>query len=310
MKKILVIGSFMTDLVVQSDRFTQEGETIFGTSFNQFTGGKGANQAVAAAKLGGNVEIIGELGKDSFGEDQIASMEENNIKHEHVLFTDKARSGIGNPQLDKAGHNRIVVIPGANMELKPSDLEDLKDVIQESDIIVLQLEVPMETVYKAIELGAQYKKLVILNPAPAKEIDEKYASMVDIIAPNEHEAALLTGIATDTEQGIIDAANSLLDQGYKNVLMTLGENGCYFKNSETDYKISGFKVDPVDTTAAGDSFIGSFAYVLANDHSIEEALRYATASSAIAVTRMGAQPSLPSKLEVDQFLEARASVVI
>lgn len=308
MKKILVIGSFMTDLVVKSDRFTQEGETIIGTSFNQFPGGKGANQAVAAAKLGGNVEIVGELGKDAFGEEQIASMEQNNIKHDHVLFTDKVRSGIGNPQLDQYGHNRIVVIPGANMEIKPSDLDELEDTIQSSDIIVLQLEIPMETVYHAIELGHRHKKTIILNPAPAKKLDSRYASMIDIIAPNEHEATLLTGIDTDTEKGIINATDALLAQGYGSVIMTLGEKGCYFKSSTASYHVPAFKVTPIDTTAAGDSFIGAFAYGLANESSIEDSLKYATACSGLAVTKMGAQPSLPSKIEVDEFLKASAVI--
>lgn len=310
MKKILVIGSFMTDLVVQSDRFTQEGETIIGNSFNQFTGGKGANQAVAAARLGGNVEIIGELGKDSFGEDQIKSLKENNIKHDHVLFTEKVRSGIGNPQLDKFGHNRIVVIPGANMELKPEDLDKLTDTIQGSDIIVLQLEIPIETVYRAIELGSKFNKKIILNPAPARELDTKYAASVDIIAPNEHEAALLTDVDTSTQKGIEKAADILLGEGYRNVLITLGDQGSYFKNAEVEYSVPAFKVTAVDTTAAGDSFIGAFAYGLVKDQTIEDAMRYAAASSAIAVTKMGAQPSLPSKKEVDNFLEEKNSVLL
>lgn len=308
MKKILVIGSFMTDLVVQSERFCEEGETIIGKSFNQFTGGKGANQAVAAARLGGNVEMIGELGKDSFGSDQIDSLEKNNVKHENVLFTDKAKSGIGNPQLDASGKNRIVVIPGANMELKPSDLENLDNIIQSSDIIVLQLEIPLKTVYKAIELGNKYNKIVILNPAPAAELDLKYASMVSYMTPNEHEAELLTGVDTSTEAGIKKAAQALLDQGYQNVLITLGDKGSYFKNNNTELNISSYKVEAVDTTAAGDSFIGAFAYGLANDKDVEDSLSYASAVSAIAVTKMGAQPSLPSKKEVDDFLTSKATV--
>jgi len=308
MKKILVIGSFMTDLVVQSERFCKEGETIIGQSFNQFTGGKGANQAVAAARLGANVEMIGELGKDSFGDDQIDSLNKNNVQHEHVLFTDKAKSGIGNPQLDASGKNRIVVIPGANMELKPSDLENMDDVIQSSDIIVLQLEIPLETVYKAIELGNKYNKIVILNPAPAAKLDLKYASMVSYMTPNEHEAELLTGIDTSNKSGIKDAAQALLDQGYQNVLITLGDKGSYFKNEKDEFDISSYKVSAVDTTAAGDSFIGAFAFGLANDKDVKSSLSYASAVSAIAVTKMGAQPSLPSKKEVDDFLSSEEKI--
>lgn len=303
MKKILVIGSFMTDLVVKSERFAEEGETIIGESFGQFTGGKGANQAVAAARLGGNVEMIGELGKDSFGKDQIQSLDDNNIKHDHVLFTSEASSGIGNPQLDASGHNRIVVVPGANFKFMPSDLDKLEDVIRTTDIIILQLEIPLETVYEAIKLGNKYDKEIILNPAPAAKLDPKIAPMVTYMTPNEHEAQLITGIKTDTDAGIKKAANELLRQGYKNVLMTLGDKGSYFKNAEAEFTIPAFKVSALDTTAAGDSYIGAFAYGLSNGDSVEDSLHYAAATAAIAVTKMGAQPSLPTKKEVDDFLE-------
>lgn len=303
MKKILVIGSFMTDLVVTSNKFAQEGETLIGNTFGQFTGGKGANQAVAAARLGAPVEMVGELGNDSFGKDQVTSLDENNIKHEHVLFTSEVSSGIGNPQIDENGRNRIVVVPGANFELKPKDLDEMEDVIIDSDIIILQLEIPMETVYEAIKLGSKYGKTIILNPAPAQKIDPKYASMVTYMTPNEHEAELLTDIKTDTDSGIEAAADKLLSQGYKNVLITLGDKGSYFKNKDGELHTSAHKVKAVDTTAAGDSYIGAFAYGLANEQSVEEALNYASAVSAIAVTRMGAQPSLPSKTEVDDFLK-------
>lgn len=302
MKKILVIGSFMTDLVVQADRFVEEGETIIGNSFGQFTGGKGANQAVAAARLGGNVEMLGELGNDSFGKDQIASLEANGIDHTHVLFTDEASSGIGNPQLDSQGRNRIVVVPGANFEFTPQQLENLEEEIVNADLIVLQLELPIETVYRAIELSNKNGKTVILNPAPAQHIDPQYASMIDYIMPNEHEAGMLAGgMAVDTEEHICEAAGILLAQGYRNVIITLGEKGSYLKNADLDIRVPAFKVQAVDTTAAGDAFVGAFAYGLANDWDMKKTLQYASATSAIAVTKMGAQPSLPKKNEVDAF---------
>lgn len=292
----------MTDLTVQSDRFTEEGETIIGNTFGQFTGGKGANQAVAAARLGANVEMLGELGNDSFGKDQIASMNANNIKNDNVLFTDKVSSGIGNPQLDGNGNNRIVVVPGANYEFKPADLDKLEHVIEDSDIIILQLEIPIETVYEAIKLGNKHGKTIILNPAPAAKLDPQYASMVTYMTPNEHEAAFLTGINTDTNEGVKTASQALLDQGYKNVLITLGDKGSYFKNADSELTVKSYKVKAVDSTAAGDSYIGAFAYGLSIGNSIEEALKYASAASALAVTKMGAQPSLPLKSEVDEFV--------
>lgn len=302
MKKILVIGSFMTDLVIKSDRFTKAGETIFGESFDQFTGGKGANQAVAAARLGGNVEMIGELGKDSFGEDQIASLEENNVKHDNVLFTDEVKSGVGNPQIDSKGQNRIVVVPGANLKLKPNDLKKFEGIIKNADIIVLQLEIPLETVYKAIEIAGKYDKTIILNPAPAADLDDKYAPLITYMTPNESEAEYLTGISTDTEIGIKKAADALLNKGYQNVVITLGDKGSYFKNKNREYFVPAYKVKAVDSTAAGDEFIGSFAYGIANNWTIKIALEFSSAASALSVTRMGAQPSLPVKKEVDDFI--------
>lgn len=304
MKKILVIGSFMTDLVIQSDRFVKEGETLIGNSFGQFTGGKGANQAVAAARLGGKVEMIGELGNDSFGRDQIASLEANGIEHSHVLITDEASSGIGNPQLDDRGRNRIVVVPGANFKFSKEQLIRLEHAIKAADLIVLQLEIPIETVYEAIKLGKRNGKVILLNPAPAQKLDPHYATMIDYIMPNEHEVEQLSGgIVADTEDHTQDAAEVLLKQGYENVLITLGEKGSYFKNAAKEITVPAYKVKPVDTTAAGDSFVGAFAYGLANDWSIEKTMHYAAAASAITVTKMGAQPSLPSREEVDHFLE-------
>ncbi|UAK16393.1 ribokinase [Sporolactobacillus terrae] len=310
MKSILVIGSFMTDLVIQSDRFVNEGETLIGNSFGQFTGGKGANQAVAAARLGGTVEMIGKLGTDSFGKDQIASLEANGIAHSHVMFTDKTSSGIGNPQLDCNGRNRIVIVPGANFTFTSEQLIALEDVIKESDIIILQLEIPIDTVYEAIKLGKRNGKIVLLNPAPAQKLDLHYAPMVDYIIPNEHEVVQLTGgIVADTEPHIRGAAEALLKQGYNNVLITLGEKGSYFKNASTEINVPAYKVKAIDTTAAGDSYVGAFAYGVANDWSIEKTMRYAAAASALTVTKMGAQPSLPSKDEVDHFLEERKTAI-
>ncbi|AYW49819.1 MAG: ribokinase [Staphylococcus equorum] len=303
MKKILIIGSFITDLVVKSERFVEEGETIIGESFHQFTGGKGANQAIAAAKLGGNVEMIGKLGADKFGEDQIKSLRENNVKHDNVLFTNTASSGIGNPHINAQGQNRIVIIPGANSEFSTEDVQGFESAIRGADILVLQLELPLETVYEAITIGNKYGKTIILNPAPAAELDPKYAPFVTYIAPNEHEAAVLTDIDTSSDIGVREAASNLLEQGYQNVIITLGQNGSYFKNKDSELHIPAFSVSPVDVTAAGDTYIGALAYGLAQNSQITKALTYASAAASLSVTKMGAQPSLPTKSEIDQFLE-------
>ncbi len=303
MKKVLVIGSFMTDLVVQTDRLPVEGETIIGKSFHQFTGGKGANQAVAAARLGGNVEMIGKLGKDDFGKEHIRSLQEAGVQNQHILFDDHARTGVGNITLDNKGSNRIIVVPGANLELNEQEIEQLEDVVSDADIIVLQLEIPIQTVYKTIEIAKKYQKKLILNPAPAQAIDPSFADKVDYIAPNESEAFILSGIQVNNMEMTRKAADKLLSQGYKNVIITLGEKGVFFKNQHQEEYIEAYKVEPVDTTAAGDSFVGAFAYGLSLGWEDKRALEFAVATSAIAVTRMGAQPSLPSREEVEKFIE-------
>ncbi|AAO35501.1 ribokinase [Clostridium tetani] len=302
-KKILVIGSFMMDLVAQTPRAPIEGETIIGKSFSQFTGGKGANQAVAAARLGAYVTMIGKLGKDSFGEAHIESLRREGINHDYVLFDDVESSGVGHITLEENGNNRIIVIPGANLKLTPKEVEDLEDNIKSSDIVILQLEIPFETVYKTIELAHKHGKTIILNPAPAAKLKEHFVELVDYIVPNESEASLLTGIKVNSIESARKAAKSLLNLGCKNVIITLGEKGVLLVNNNEEIFQESFKVKPVDTTAAGDSFIGAFAYSLANGLGNVKSLEFACAVGALTVTKIGAQPSLPKLTEVEMFMK-------
>ncbi|MFP5110972.1 ribokinase [Bacillaceae bacterium C204] len=302
MKKILVIGSFMTDLVVQTPKVPVEGETIIGNTFNRFTGGKGANQAVAAARLGGDVTMIGKLGEDDFGREHIDALKSENINHHSILFDSQASTGVGNVVIDSNGNNRIIVVPGANLKLSEKDIEAFENVIINSDIVVLQLEVPMETVYKSIELANKHGKTIILNPAPAQPIDPKYMDKVDYFVPNETEASLLTNIEVSNLETAEKAAEVLLLQGYKNVIITLGNKGVIFKNNTEMKFVKAYTVKAVDTTAAGDSFIGSFAYGLSNNMTIEQSLNLAVAASALTVTKLGAQPSLPKIDDVNELL--------
>lgn len=305
MKKILVIGSFTMDLVALTPRAPMEGETIIGTSFQQFTGGKGANQAVAAARLGADVTMFGKLGRDSFGEAHIETLKREGVNYEYILFDENESSGVGHITLEANGNNRIIVIPGTNHKVTPEDVKNIEEQIKNSDIIMLQLEIPFDTVYKSIELAHKHNKTIILNPAPAVKLKEEYVKLVDYIVPNETEAAILTGIEVNTIETAREAGRKLLDLGCKNVIITLGSKGVLLINDKEEIFKESFKVKPVDTTAAGDSFIGAFAYSLSHGVEHAKALEYACAVGAITVTKMGAQPSLPNFSEVEEFIKER-----
>ena len=304
MKRILVIGSFMTDLVVTASRFVQEGETIQGDSFSQYPGGKGANQAVAAARLGGSVTILGKLGKDEFAKQQMTSLRANGVDCSHVFFTDQVGSGVGNPQLDRAGNNRIVVVPGANMTFTPEDIRHVRTLIEDSDIVVLQLEIPMETTYEAIRIAKTSGATIVLNPAPFQRIDEAYSAMVDWIIPNEHEAKGLSGIHPIDMDSARVSAEYLLDAGYGGVVITMGGLGSYARKGSEEFRVPAISFGPaVDTTAAGDSFIGAFAYGLSKSWSLERNMCIASMAAGITVTRRGAQPSLPSWSDIEKYVK-------
>lgn len=300
--RILVIGSFMMDLVARTPRAPLEGETIIGHSFSQFTGGKGANQAVAAARLGSDVTMFGKVGQDSFGDAQIQSLKAAGINTEYIMRDSNAATGVGFITLEDNGKNRIIIIPGVNMLFKPEDLIREQDLISDSDIIILQFEIPMETVCEAIDLGRKFNKTLILNPAPSAGIDKEYLSKLDYIILNEIEAKDFTGINVVDEAGANTAALKLLNMGCKNVVITMGDKGVLFLNNKERYFVDSLKVNAVDTTAAGDEFIGAFAYGLGRGFNYEQCVKFANAAAAISVTKMGAQPSLPLIDEVKKFI--------
>lgn len=300
--KILVIGSFMMDLVVRTPRAPLEGETIIGHSFSQFTGGKGANQAVAAANLGADVTILGKVGNDSYGDAQIKSLKGVGINTNYIMRDSNASTGIGFITLEDNGKNRIIIIPGANMLFKPEEVKKNKELISDSDIIILQFEIPMETVYAAIDLGYKFNKTIILNTAPSARIDKYYLAKVDYLILNEIETRDFTGVNIVDDKSANTAGHKLLDMGCKNVVITMGDKDVLFLNNRESFYVNSIKVKVVDTTAAGDEFIGAFAYGLSRRFTHEQCTKFANAAAAISVTKIGAQPSLPKLNEVKKFI--------
>lgn len=306
-KKVLVIGSLNTDLVVRVNRFPREGETLVGDSFQQFLGGKGANQAVSAARLGAQVAMVGRLGVDGFGDAQIAGLEADGIDTSGILRDPEAPSGIASITVDSTGKNRIIIVPGANMRCSVEDVDAARDRITEADILLLQLEIPVESVARAIQIAAEVGTPVILNPAPAQAVDPALLANVDYLTPNEVEAEQLTGISVKSPVDAGRAAAQLLSYGVGGVVITLGERGAVVveKGGAAPVLMPAFSVDAVDTVAAGDAFNGALAVCLAQGAPLVEAARYAAAVAAIAVTRPGAQASLPYRSEVEAFLRER-----
>lgn len=299
MKKVVVVGSINMDLVTRCKRAPKGGETLFGEEFSQVPGGKGANQAVAIGKLGTNVIMLGKIGKDSFGKDMLASMEKNGVNIQHIEEGEKA-TGIAKIIVEESGQNRILVVAGANSEVDKEYVDRHLAAIKESDIVVTQLEIPIETVEYTLKKAKEFGKITILNPAPARELSDEIIKNSDFIIPNESELALITGMAVETEEEIKKVGKKLLDMGVKNLIITLGSKGSLHLNRDKCEFHSAYKVKVIDTTAAGDSFIGGVVRELNGDN-ISEAIEFGTKVSAIAVTKKGAQTSIPTIEEVKNF---------
>jgi len=299
MKKICVIGSIGYDLTTYMYQFPKAGETIVGKKFIQNPGGKGDNQVIAAARVGGDVTFIGAVGDDNYGELLKKNLEANNVKT-HLKIVPNMSSQIATILIDETGENRIVIVPGANNFVDKKQIDDNFDIIKECDIILMQLEIPMETVEYVVDKFYELNKILILNPAPGAELSDNIIKKCTYLTPNENEIGLITKMPYDTIDNIKLAAKSLIDKGAQNVLVTLGEKGAYLKNKNEDIIIPTIKVKAIDTTGAGDCFNGVFAMYLALGKSAIEAIKYANVASSISVTRSGAVPSLPYKEEVDE----------
>jgi ribokinase len=300
--KIAVVGSSNMDLVVKSKSIPAIGETILGGDFIMVPGGKGANQAVAAAKLGAEVFFIAKLGVDIFAEHSLNNFKKEAVNAKHVIQTSEAPSGVALIMVDEKGNNSIVVAPGANNTLLPADVKKAESDIASCGAVVAQLEVPLETVEFAAKLANDAGVPFILDPAPARELGPELLSMVDVLTPNETEAQLLTGIEVTDEESARAAAKNLLGRDIKAVIITLGDKGYLLADSKETRYVSSQKVDAVDSTAAGDAFTGSLAVGIAQNKAISDAALFANYVAALSVTKMGAQSSMPTLGEVESFM--------
>jgi len=295
--RITVFGSLNMDLVIQAPRHPRPGETLTGGPFRTFPGGKGANQAVAAARLGGQVTMIGCVGADAFGDALLASLQADGVDTACVSRSTEA-TGVALITVSAAGENTIVIAPGANGLLAPETVARHREAIISADALLLQLEAPLPAAEAAARLAHAHNVPVILNPAPAQPLPASLLRHITYLIPNQHEAALLAGVLTDTSQGAAEAAHALQGAGIETIIMTLGERGAVVFTGDRQIATPSFPVQVVDTTAAGDAFVGAFAVALTEGQTPVEAARWGCAAGALACTVLGAQPSLPHRAAV------------
>ncbi|PKH05250.1 ribokinase [Moritella sp. Urea-trap-13] len=305
MNKLVVLGSVNADHVLQVASFPRPGETLLGHSYAVIPGGKGANQAVAAARLGADIAFIACVGDDSFGHNMINEFTRDGINTQAVMIEQNTPTGIAMIQVAATGENSICISAEANACLTPERLAPHSDLITQADTLLMQLETPIATITQAAKIAKQAGTRVVLNPAPAQALDDELLAIVDLITPNETEAELLTGIKVTDMASAQVAANVLHAKGISEVMITLGSQGVWISERGEGKQVKGFRVDAVDTTAAGDTFNGGLLAGLQAGLVLNDAIIFAHAAAAISVTRVGAQTSIPTKAEVDAFLAAQ-----
>ena len=304
MKRIAVIGSVNMDLVVHSPRFPVAGETILGMQFSVIPGGKGANQAVAARRMGAEVHFIGRVGGDEFGATLRENLNREGISTNALAVSNEVASGVALITVDARAENTIIVVPGANAQISVDDVEAGRTALMQAGILLMQLEIPLATVQYAAKTAGERGVTVVLNAAPAQPLPPELLAAIDYLVVNETEAALLAG---NTSMEPEQAARILRTAGANNVVVTRGEHGALLVGADgASFSVPAFRVQPVDTTAAGDAFLGAFAVALAEGKSAQEALVWGSAGGALAVTRAGAQPSLPNRDELNAFLAGQS----
>ncbi len=295
MKKIIVLGSMNMDLTILADPFPEKGETVTGSGYAQIPGGKGANQAVAAGRMGADISFISACGNDSFGDTLLKELEKSNVNTSGVMRME-AHTGIALIVRESDGDNRIIIAAGANRQIFPSNIESIKTEIEKADVLLLQLEIPMETVEYAAAIAGESGTTVILDPAPAVKLSDKLLSSVDYLLPNEHELDLVLGGVSGS---LAEKAAILINKGVGKVILTEGDKGVTIVSDSSEIKITAPKMNAVDTTAAGDTFAGAFAYGLAKDWEMIKAAEFAVKAASLSVTKLGAQSSIPWLKEVE-----------
>ena len=300
--KILVIGSSNTDMIIKMKTMPKPGETVIGGKFSTAAGGKGANQAVAAARAGGSVKFIGKVGPDIFGETALKGFIKDGLNVEHVIKDPVEPSGVALIFIDENAENSIAVASGANAMLCPQDIMDCKNIIANSEILVMQLETPIDTIETAAKIAFENNVKVILNPAPAQKLNKELLKYITIITPNELEAELLVGFPITNEKDAERAAKVLKEMDINTVIVTLGSKGAFIFSNSFNGMVPAFSVKAIDTTAAGDVFNGALAVAIAEGKNMNDAVVFANAAAALSVTKMGAQSSAPKRKDIEDLI--------
>jgi ribokinase len=306
--RIVVVGSLIFDFVANADRLPRKGETVVGKSFGMFTGGKGANQAVQASRLGAEVYMIGRVGNDFLGDKILSNLQNDGVSIDFIRKDETATTAACCIHVDENGDNAIIISQDANMTCTHADIDNAKEIILSADIVICQLEISMPAIIYAIEMVKSNHIPLILNPAPPVKIPEGLFSGIDVLTPNETEAEFFSGISQKEDfsgKWEEESSNKILDTGAKNVIITLGKRGAYIANRESKKTVKGFEIKAVDATAAGDAFNGALAIALSEGKTLEEAVKFANGAGALAASKSGAQASLCTRKELDNFLNTR-----
>ena len=299
--RIVVVGSSNTDMVIKSERLPGPGETILGGDFIMAAGGKGANQAVAAARIGGEVTFVARVGDDMFGSGAIENFKTEGMNTNFIVVDQDNPSGVALINVDHHGENSISVASSANNALSEENVSAASEAIADAQVILIQLEIPLDTVRHAAKLAYESGTQVILNPAPAQELDDTLLGYISVLTPNESEAELLTGVKVTNESTALEAAGILKDKGVGTVVITMGSQGAFVVTDDESTLVPSKEITPIDTTAAGDAFNGALAFAIAEQRPMVEAVRFANLVGALSATKMGAQPSMPTSVEVEAF---------